>query len=137
MNEQEIDNLIRRALADDRELPAGLSERLEQRIDRLTAGESTASSHTLPHRRYRLFLAGGVAAAMLAGAFLLFRLAMEPPAPKDTFTDPYRAALVAQDALTLMSEKLNKGLKPAADVGNEIDKVSRIFTDRLELLRKQ
>ena len=41
MNDKQIDELIGKALQEDKKLPEGLSERLEQYIDNLAAGEQT------------------------------------------------------------------------------------------------
>ena len=41
MNDKQIDELIDKALQEDGRLPEGLSERLEQYIDNLAAGEQT------------------------------------------------------------------------------------------------
>jgi hypothetical protein len=51
MNDKQIDELIDKALQEDGRLPEGLSERLEQYIDNLAAGEQTKKI-SLVRRRF-------------------------------------------------------------------------------------
>ena len=123
MNEQKIDELIDKALREEAQLPEGLGARLERHIDGLAASDR-AEARRIPMRR-RWLARFSVAASIWTGIYF----SGKENAPKDTFSDPQEAALVASQALAFMSENLNKGLdnmqqaqKKVAEVNNVLDK---------------
>ncbi|MDR0962053.1 MAG: hypothetical protein LBM62_05800 [Mediterranea sp.] len=145
MNEQEIDELVRQALESERKLPEGLPDRLLLHLQRLAAEQPTEQSGeqkpqtklSIRRRKMNLRLVG-IAASLLICAGLYTALTFYPPTPqrKDTFTNPQEAALVAQNALMLLSTQLNKGLKPVAEAGHDMDKVGATLTNQLKIIIK-
>ncbi|MDR0989336.1 MAG: hypothetical protein LBM06_07800 [Prevotellaceae bacterium] len=136
MNDQALDHLIDRALADEGTLPEGISERLEARLQAYADSQTqTPLRLTSAKPRRRLYLASGIAASLLLAAALFFETQNREPQPRDTFTDPARAALVAHDALTLLSSKLNKGLSPVRGADAELQHVNQLLTSKLEILQ--
>ena len=131
MNDKQIDELIDKALQEDGKLPEGLSERLEQYIDNLAAGEQTKKI-SLVRRRF-IYWCGGVAAALVIGIALFFQTdyVQQKPTTADTFSDPMEAAIAANKALAFMSTQLNKGLDKVSDAQQEIHKVNKIVNKQL------
>lgn len=129
MNENRIDNLINKALADDRELPEGLSGRLEQHIDLLAAGERRKKRPTrIMKRSLRLWLSG-TAAAVLMGAAIFFHGEKQRT---DTYQDPKQAALVAGQVLAFLSDGLNQGLDEVVKVEEEMEKIHQIVNEQFK-----
>ena len=131
MNDKQIDELIDKALQEDGKLPEGLSERLEQYIDNLAAGEQIKKI-SLVRRRF-IYWCGGVAAALVIGIALFFQTeyVQKKPTTADTFSDPMEAAIAANKALAFMSTQLNKGLDEVSDAQQEIHKVNKIVNKQL------
>jgi hypothetical protein len=113
MNEKEFDRLLDEALRIP--LPTGLAEKLEKQIDQYAASKRRALRG--------LFLSGAVAAILLAVLFIGTESRLHKPA--DTFTDPAEAAAVAEQALTLLSVQLNKGLDQVATAGQKLDQANQ------------
>jgi len=129
MNDKQIDELISKALNEEQALPEGLSERLEQYIDMLSADEQQTKRRSL-FRRRSLYWFSGVAAALVVAIAVFFQTESSMPHEQvtaDTFTDPEEAAIVAQNALAFMSLQLNKGLEQVAEAGQEMQKVNQIL----------
>jgi len=129
MNDKQIDELINKALAEEQALPEGLSERLEQYIDTLSAAEQQMKRHSV-FRRRSFYWFSGVAAALVLAIALFFQTELSLPheqATADTFSDPEEAALVAQNALAFMSQQFNKGLDHVAEAEQEMEKVNQIL----------
>jgi hypothetical protein len=134
MNDNEMDELIRHALQSESELPQGLSRRLEQHIDQLAAPKH-AGRPDLPKRRHKQQLRlWAIAASLLivVGLYTVLTTYTTPAAPRqDTFTNPYEAAMVAQNALTLMSAQLNRGLQPVAGAARDIEHANSTVAEQL------
>lgn len=127
MNDKQIDELIDKALTEEQALPEGLSERLDQYIDTLSAAEQQIKRHSLVRRRSFYWFSGVAAALVLAIALFFQTESKRPQATADTFSDPEEAALVAQNALAFMSLQLNKGLDHVAGAEQEMEKVNQIL----------
>lgn len=129
MNDKEIDDLINKAMQSEQELPEGLSDRLEQHIDKLAAVETRQQKKVALRRSF--YWISSVAAALLIAVALFFQAEKENPdhtsVTADTFNDPEQAAAVAYQALAFMSTQLNKGLEPIATAEKEIDKINEIL----------
>lgn len=138
MNDKEFDKLIQKALNNTNELPEGLSDRLEQQIDRWAAEESNIRRNS-PERKRVFYWIGGIAASFLLAMFLFFQVENKPeyPVMADTFSDPKEAALVAQNTLMFLSAQLNKGLNQVSETGKEVDKINEIVIKQLETLNIQ
>lgn len=129
MNDKHIDELINKALQEEQILPEGLSDRLGQYIDTLSATEQPVKKYTLFKRRF-LYWLSGVAAILVVAVALFFQTESGfsgKQTTADTFSDPEEAALVAQNALAFMSRQLNKGLDQVAEAGQEVEKVNQIL----------
>ena len=131
MNEQEIDQLIKQALQTEAELPKGLKERLEKQIDALA--EAERPHIRWPHARPFRWAIGGIAAALI-GALFWVQLERKTTftTPADTFSDPKEAALVAEQALVMLSQNLNKGLAQAQSSTEEMRQINRIINKHLK-----
>ena len=131
MNEQEIDQLIKQALQSEAELPKGLEERLEKQIDALA--EAERPHIRWPHARPFRWAIGGIAAALI-GALFWVQLERKTTftTPADTFSDPKEAALVAEQALVMLSQNLNKGLAQAQSSTEEMRQINQIINKHLK-----
>ena len=131
MNEQEIDQLIKQALQAEAELPTGLKERLEKQIDALAEAEHPHIRW--PHARPFRWAIGGIAAALI-GALFWVQLERKTTftTPADTFSDPKEAALVAEQALVMLSQNLNKGLAQAQSSTEEMRQINQIINKHLK-----
>lgn len=131
MNEQQIDELIKQALQTEAQLPKGLEARLSAHIDALAAAEQPRIQPRSHHSWW--IRIGGIAAAF-AGALLWIALERpsEPPIMADTFSDPKEAALVAEKALVLLSQNLNKGLEQAQASAEEMRQINQIINKHLK-----
>lgn len=126
----QADRDIFRALYDpgDVALPEGLSDRLEQALDRHI--ETSHRSRKQPSKIRRLYVAiGSVAAAALLCVALFFigEHRQSVPVTADTFTDPHEAELVATEALALVSMHLNKGMSPFEKARKNMDKTNEVL----------
>ena len=131
MNEQEIDQLIKQALQAEAELPKGLEERLEKQIDALAEAERPHLRLT-PTRSFRWAISG-IAAALIGTLFWVqLERQATPPTPADTFSDPKEAALVAEKALVMLSQNLNKGLAQAQASTEEMRQINQIINKHLK-----
>nr|WP_129730864.1 hypothetical protein [Parabacteroides goldsteinii] len=130
MNDKQIDELIDKVLREDQSLPEGLSERLEQQIDNWAAAEKKKTPRSSFRRRSLYWFSG--AAAIILFCIGIFRFT-DPGRNQltDTYTNPQEAAIVAQKALTLLSENLNKGIDQMNDAQQEMDKVNKILNKHL------
>lgn len=134
MNDKDINRLIQEALSDERELPEGLSHRLEQRIDQLAADEERRIISP-PKKKRSLYWLGGIAASLLLGVAFFFQVENMRLTPMaDTYNDPNEAAIAAQKALVLLSTQFNKGLDQVAEAGKEVDRVNTIIDKQFESL---
>ena len=133
MNDKQIDELINKALQEEQALPEGLAGRLEAQIDSWAATEEKKTRSL--RRRQSLYWLSGIAAAALV-CIGIFRPDTSFIHPKhelaDTFTNPKEAAAVAQKALLLMSQNLNKGIDQAKEAQKEIDKVNNILNKHIK-----
>lgn len=137
MNDKDIDSIVREALRGEQELPQGLTERLERRIDRLADEEGRKKIS--PIRKRSLYRLSGIAAALLLGVAIFFQTGQSRTTHerKDTFDDPYEAAIVAHEALALLSAELNKGLEPVSDARKEMSKVSTLINEQFDATNTQ
>lgn len=134
MNDEKIDELIRKALQEEQAFPEGLSRRLEERIDALAAKEEEEKRKTrpLPRRRQMLYWLSGAAASILLCAGLFhYEAPSRGSRLADTYTNPREAAATAEKALLLLSQNLNKGISQVDGAGQEIEKVNNILNKHL------
>ena len=135
MNDKDFDKLIQEALRSEQKLPEGLSERLESHIDQLAADEKKHKIYRIKKRSIYWF--GSIAASLIIGVAIFFQVESRYTGPKDTFSDPNEAAIVAQNALALLSTRLNKGLDQVSAAGEEVNKVNTILDKQFEALNAQ
>jgi hypothetical protein len=105
------------------QVPAGVSERLEKSIGQM--------QHPIHIRKWYYWVGSAAAVALLCiGLFFAIRKPVQPQMA-DTFKDPEEAALVAEQALALMSVELNKGLNKVTDAELKIEEVNQILNKHL------
>jgi len=130
-------------------VPAGVSARLEETINRLEvkplSGSHKSSTSPYPLQRgtetkpislsrkrtlYYWISSAAAVVLLCIGLFFIFR---DPPTPKmaDTFSDPKEAAIVAQQTLAFMSMHLNRGLDKASEVEQEFERIDQILHKHL------
>jgi len=109
-------------------LPEGLAERLEQRID-----EHTGTTRRIYLRRVSSWVATVAAVGLLCVMMLLDGgdFFGRKNSLVDTYQDPKEAAMVASQALVLMSSNLNKGMSQLDLAQNEMNNVNRILNEQL------
>lgn len=129
MSEQEIDEIIDRALRDEARLPGGLGERIASHIDELAAADCKVASARRKWWHGRFAMAASLLLAVAMGLGLYFSYGGNEP--KDTFDDPVEAELAAGRALALVSQNLNKGFDEMRQAGQEITKVNEVLNKRL------
>lgn len=120
------------SLAEHAKASEGLEDRLESFIDQLEKQENKKSA--APIGRSFLYWIGGVAAAIFLCLMLIPTISNQHGEEyvADSFTDPVEAALVAQEALLLLSENLNKGMDQMNEAGKEIKNANQIINKYLK-----
>lgn len=125
-----VDQQLFKALyQEETELPAGVSERLEQTIDGMDRSQQSA----IKKRRILLYWVSSAAAIVLLciGLFFTTQRSVEPQIA-DTFEDPVEAAIAAEKVLAFMSSQLNKGFSQVADATHEFEKVDQVLNKHLK-----
>ena len=126
-----VDKQLLDVLHDDSRirLPEGLSERLETSIDKHITVKSRSRT-----RPFFVGLVGAAAAALLCiGLFWSDNQYNKPSHLADTFTNPEEAAFVAEQALVLVSSKLNMGLAPLEKIKESVAKTNELISENLVL----
>jgi len=138
-----MDRDILIALNDSSEitLPEGISERLENAIDNHIT-ETLITENELLHkkiplysktRRFLIAVVSSAAAILLCiGIFFVSENIQSTDMIVDTYTDPEEAAIAAEQALMLVSTKLNQGLSPLEMVKDNIDKTNELLNDNFK-----
>ena len=138
-----MDRDVLMALNDSSEimLPEGISERLESAIENYIS-ESSIPENEIPGKKIplhsktkRLFIAvvSSAAAILLCiGIFFASENRKLPDMIADTYTNPEEAAIAAEQALMLVSTKLNQGLSPLEMVKDNIDKTNELLNDNFK-----
>ena len=112
-------------------VPEGVSQRLEKSIVQMTSPPKVSQKIVQIKQKWYYWISSAAAVALLCiGLFFLTR---KPTSTRmaDTFSDPEKAALVAEQTLTFMSVQLNKGINKVADAGLELDKVNQLLNKHL------
>ena len=137
------DRDIFNALCDSSEiaLPKGINERLEKAIDNHIAETSTQKNEIqhkklpLHSRTRRLFMAVTSSAAVILlciGIFIFSDRRNPSDMIVDTYTNPKEAAMAAEQALMLVSTKLNQGLSPLGKVKDSMDKTNELLNENFK-----
>lgn len=130
MNDQQIDELIRLALKDQSQVPVHLEERLERHIDRLAADEKKSVCIPMYRNRIRRWcVAASILLVLGVGTTAYFSVSNSRP--KDTFDNPEEAAKAAEQALTLLSQNLNKGFGEMNQAQQEMEKIHAVWTKHI------
>ncbi len=124
MTEENIDKLIARALEEDLQLPEGLSERLERKIDLFEdKGKSNGRKRFVDWRFF-----SGIAASVAVVAWIItvsFQHNHTAGYMDDTFDDPEEAAAYVAQTLQVISKSINKGVDPAVTNLNKTKKIDQ------------
>ena len=134
LNEENVDERwkadqqIFRILHDTQiQVPAGVSERLEQSIM-----QRNVSLKILPRKRTIYYWISSAAAVALLCIGFFFATREQPSSHMaDTFSDPEKAALVAEQTLAFVSAHLNNGLNKVAEAEQELEKVHQLLNKHL------
>lgn len=143
MNDNQIEELIDRAIREEQNLPEGFSERLEEYIDRLAADQLPLPQTPATDGKGRnlrcpspfrlaLYWISGIAAmwALCLGLAKWADTSRQAGSPlADTYSNPKEAAKAATEALTFLSSNLNKGLE-------EVNKANRDWAEVNGILNK-
>lgn len=130
MNDQQIDELIRQALKNQSQVPVHLEERLERHIDRLAADEKkSVRIPTYRNRIRRWCVAASILLVLGVGTTAYF--SASDSRPKDTFDNPEEAVKAAEQALTLLSQNLNKGFGEMNQAQQEMEKIHAVVTKHI------
>lgn len=131
MKEKELDQLIQQAIEQETELPEGLSQRLEQFVDKLP--ESSHAEVRLSRRKRPVLWVRytRIAAAILVAVLFYYLPDGKEKKTKDTFSDPQEAALYAQQKLTEVSLTLNKGIGQMKEVRRDMQQINQIVNNQL------
>jgi len=114
-------------------LPQGFSERLKSAIDRHIQDTTTRQSPSKTRKLYFSLMSAAAVALLCIGLF--FTTYKRPHADyiADTFTNPYDAAIAAEQALLLVSVKLNQGLSPLEKVQENVKKTNDFINENVIL----
>ena len=129
MKEKELDQLIQQAIEQETELPEGLSQRLEQFVDKLP--ESSHAEVRLSKRPVLWVRYTRIAAAILVAVLFYYLPDGKEKKPKDTFSNPQEAALYAQQRLTEISLTLNQGISQMKEAREEMQQINQIVNNQL------
>jgi len=101
-------------------LPEGLSQRLEKAIDKHITGS--------PFRKMFIRILSAAAVILLCiGLFFYTRKQDEFQFIADTYSNPEEAAVAAEQALMLVSTKLNQGLSPLEKVKESVNITNQVL----------
>ncbi len=136
MNDDKVNQLIDEALHSDMQVPTDLAERLEQRIDEAYVAEQVMKRRTI---RCWIYSVSAVAASLLLVLTISMpKKSIEPAMVyadcieiQDTYTDPTEAALAASEALKLLANNLNKGVKQMERTAQAINSTEQLMTKHL------
>jgi hypothetical protein len=128
MNDKDLDQLIRDIFEDEIKIPEGLSERLESNLRMYEPAD-------VPVKKSNKFLIiSSIAASILLCIGLFFAInshSQDSDKLADTFQDPIEAEMYAEKALMMVSENLNKGLKPLEKAKENIDITNQVLNNNL------
>ena len=131
MKEKELDQLIQQAIEQETELPEGLSQRLEQFVDKLPESSHTEVSLPIRKRPVLWVRYARIVAAIVVAVLFYYLPEDKETTPKDTFSDPQEAALYAQQRLTEISLTLNQGISQMKEAREEMKQINQIVNNQL------
>ena len=115
-------------------LPEGIAERLETAIDKHIAETSASIGKKISFNRLYVTISSAAAIVLLfVGLFIFAEKQFKTNYIADTFSDPEEAALVAEQALLYVSNKLNQGLSPLEKVTESVDKTNKILNETITI----
>ena len=110
-------------------LPDGFSQRLEKALDEHIANPSLRRFLEIPRKIYLRI--ASVAAIVLLGVGLFFLTGRQDKSQliADTYSNPEEAAAAVEQALMLVSTKLNQGLVPFEKVKESVNTTNRLLNE--------
>ena len=144
MNDKELNKLISDAFEDEIKIPEGLSERLENRLNKEIQKHSSLvilnevkdlkdSSSLRNDKRIAVF---AIAASILLCVGLFFAInfhSQDSDKLADTFQDPIEARIYAEKTLIMVSENLNKGLDSFEKAKENMDYTHKVLNNSLTI----
>ena len=123
-------------------LPDGINERLENVLDNHIAETFTKKSE-MQHKKIPLYfktiklylaiISSAAAILLCACLFLAYERRSSSDLIVDTYTNPEEAAIAVEQALMLVSTKLNQGLTSLEKVKESIDKTNELINENLKI----
>ena len=118
-------------------LPDGFSERLEERLDEHIRQTTNYNPFTasVSHKIKKLYLfATSTAAVVLLclGLFFLTGKQNNSSFEADTYSNPKEAAVAVEQALLLVSNKLNQGLAPLETVKEGLNTTNQLLNENFK-----
>ena len=114
-------------------LPKGFSERLETAIDKHITDTAKQNINTKVRKLYISILSVAAVALLCIGLFILRDKPAQSNFLADTYTNPVEAAMAAEQALLLVSSKLNLGLSPFEKVKENIQKTNELINENITI----
>jgi len=110
-------------------LPDGFSQKLEKALDEHIANPSLRRFLEIPRKIYLRF--ASAAAVVLIGIGLFFLTGRQDKSQliTDTYSNPEEAAVAVEQALMLVSTKLNQGLVPLEKVKESVNTTNRLLNE--------
>jgi hypothetical protein len=109
-------------------LPEGFSEKLEKTIDANIQKTTFKPSYRMVFVR----ISSVAAVALLCISLFFLTQQPKPTHLADTYADPVEAAHAAEQALLLVSAKLNKGLSSMDKMNESINRTNEIISENLK-----
>ena len=111
-------------------LPEGFSQRLEKKMDHHIAHSKISFIHNGGKRAFLKVLISVAAVVLLCiGLFFLHDKQERQHFIADTYSSPEEAAVAAEQALMLVSTKLNQGLLPLVKVKESVNITNRLLNE--------
>jgi hypothetical protein len=114
-------------------LPEGLSERLERAIDNHITVSLKIKLDLKTKRLFRSIMSAAAVALLCIGLFFVTNRPSKQDYIADTYTNPEEAAIAVEQALLLVSAKLNQGLSPLEKVKESVEKTNEIINENVRL----
>ncbi len=115
------------------QLPEGISERLENAIDKHIAETNPQKSSSKTRTLFIRITSAAAVILLCIGLFFTTDKHTKSNMIADTYTDPEEAAMVAEQTLMLVSAKLNQGFYPLEKVKESVDKTNELLNENFKL----
>jgi len=131
----QADRIIVKALYDSNRvpLPEGIYDRLDSALTKHIQRTDKRRLYSKTKTLYIRLMSAAAIILLCVGVFFFTDRASKSPLIADTFTNPKEAAIAAEQALLLVSSKLNQGLAPYEKFKKTIIKTDEIIKENLNI----